>query len=342
MFCVECGTEGKLYRSVCAECFLKKHTFTTIPRTLDVEVCAHCGSRKKGKGWGNDEDKNTLEEVISENVKTESDVSDFDIHITPNYEDENNVNVELIIHAKVQDLKAEEKHKTKIRFKKSVCDECSKQQGGYWEAKVQLRGAKRGLSQEDREKAFEIVDRIVSEREKKDKDAFITKIEEIHSGLDFYLGSKSLGKVISKNLASEFGGNVKESGELMGKKDGKDMYRMTYAVRLIEFRAGEFLQMDKQIFQVRKISSDGILLRALESGSDFWFSTADIEKAKSIGGPELIKDMVVVSRGKNEIQVLDPDNLKTIDVLLPKGYDADGESVKVIKCEAGYFLVEEM
>ena len=147
---------------------------------------------------------------------------------------------------------------------------------------------------------------------------------------------------MSKKLASEFGGNVKESGELMGKKDGKDVYRMTYAVRLIGFRAGEFLQMDEQTFQVRKISSDGILLRALESGSDFWFSSADLEKAKSLGGPEMIKEMVVVSRGKNEIQVLDPDNLRTIDVVLPKGYDASSESVKILKCELGYFFVEDV
>ena len=342
MFCVECGTEGKLYQSLCADCFLKKRTFTKIPKTIDVEICTHCNLRKKGKAWVSDGDNDPLVEVISENVKTDSEVTKFDVHIDPEHEDEKNVNVKVIVHAKVDDLKAEEKHKTKIRFKKSVCDECSKQQGGYWEAKVQLRGAKRGLEKEDKERAFDIVDIIVSQREKKDKDAFITKIEDIHSGLDFYLGSKSLGKLISKKLASVFGGNVKESGELMGKKDGKDVYRMTYAVRLLGFRAGEFLQLDEAVFQVRKISSDGILLRALESGSEFWFSPSDLEKAKSIGGPDIIKEMVVVSRGKNEIQVLDPDNLKTIDVVLLKGYDASSESVKIVKFELGYFLVEEL
>jgi nonsense-mediated mRNA decay protein 3 len=334
--------EGKLYQSLCAECFLNRNTFTKIQKNLDVEICSHCGLRKKGKRWVLNGDNDILEKVISENVKTEPEVSDFDIHITPNYEDENNVNVDVITHAKVQDLKAEERHQIRVRFKKTVCDECSKQQGGYWEAKVQLRGAKRGLNEEDKEKAFDIVDLIVAEREKKDKDAFITKIEEVHSGLDFYFGSKSLGKNISKKLSSEFGGNVKESGELIGKSDGKDIYRMTYAVRLLEFRVGEFLQLDKQVFQVKKISSDGVLLRALESGSDFWFSTSDLDKAKSIGGPEIIKEMVVVSRGKNEIQVLDPDNLKTVDVVVPLGVDTSGESVKVVKCDAGYFLIEDV
>ena len=340
MFCVECGFEGQLYQSLCTDCFLKKNTFTKIPKNIDVEICTHCGSRKKGKGWIRNVDNDTLKKVIAENVKTEPEVSGFDIHFDPQYEDENNVNVEVITHAKVHDLKKEERHKTKIRFKKTVCDECSKQQGGYWEAKVQLRGTKGKLSSEDFERAYDIVDSILAEKEKKDRDAFITKVEEIHSGLDFYLGSKNLGKTISKKLAAKFGGQVKESAQLMGRKDGKDIYRMTYSVRLLEFRVDDFLQLDEQIFQVRKISSDGVLLRALLSGKDFWFSTADLEKAKIIGGVELIKDMVVVSRGKNEIQVLDPDNLKTIDVLLPNGIDVKGESVKVVKYEDLYFLVD--
>jgi nonsense-mediated mRNA decay protein 3 len=340
MFCVECGFEGELYQSLCADCFLKKTTFTKIPKNIDSEICTHCGSRKKGKGWVRNDEIDILEKIISENVITDPEVSSFDIHIDPKYEDENNVNVEVIIHANVHDLRKEEKYNTKIRFKKSVCDECSKQQGGYWEAKVQFRGTKGKLSSEDFERAYEIVDTIVADKEKKDRDAFITKVEEIHSGLDFYLGSKNLGKAIAKKLAAGFGGHVKESAQLMGKKDGKDIYRMTYAVRLLEFRLDDFLQLDEQIFQVRKISSDGVLLRDLLSGKDFWFSVPDLEKAKIIGGVELIKDMVVVSKGKNEIQVLDPDNLKTIDVIIPNGIDVRGESVKVVKYEDSYFVIE--
>ncbi|UCE73087.1 MAG: 60S ribosomal export protein NMD3, partial [Methanomassiliicoccales archaeon] len=249
MFCVECGKEGKLYKGICGDCFLSKNVFTSIPNKLDVEVCAHCGSRRKGKDWVSvDQGQEIIEEVISENVKRHPDVSDFDVHIKTEYEDENNVNVNIVTHAKVHDLKSEENHETRIRFKKTVCDECSKQQGGYWEAKVQLRGTKGGLYDKEKEKAMDIVDIMVAEKEKKARDAFITKVEEIHSGLDFYLGSKSLGKALSKRLASEFGGHVKESAQLVGKKDGKDIYRMTYLVRLLEFRIDDFIRLDEQIF----------------------------------------------------------------------------------------------
>ncbi len=50
--------------------------------------------------------------------------------------------------------------------------------------------------------------------------------------------------------------------------------------------------------------------------------------------------MVVVSKGEKEVQVLDPDNLKTVDVLLPPGSRISGDSVAIAKCEAGYFYIE--
>jgi NMD protein affecting ribosome stability and mRNA decay len=50
--------------------------------------------------------------------------------------------------------------------------------------------------------------------------------------------------------------------------------------------------------------------------------------------------MVVVSRSQGEIQVLDPDTLRTVDVLVPRGFHGDGENVRIMKCESGYFLIE--
>ncbi len=341
MFCVECGKEGELYRGLCVECYLAKNVFVKIPKNIDVEVCAHCGARKKGKSWISYEGEDLIEKILIENSKSHKDVTDFDVHIKSESEDENNVIVSVITHSNVLGLKAEEEHDIRIRIKRVVCDECSKQHGGYWEAKVQLRGSKRGLSDEDLEKAVELVDSIVVSREKKDKSAFVTKVEEIHNGLDFYLGSKSLGKAISKGLANEFGGEVKGSHKLVGKKDGKDVYRTTYAVRVLDFRLGDFIQLDRKVMKLLSLSANKILLRALETGEKTSIKPEELENAKLLGGKEIITEMVVVSKSEKEIQVLDPETLKTVDVLLPRNLEVKGESVKVVKSEVGYFLVED-
>lgn len=339
MFCVKCGKEGELFESLCSECYLSKNIFVAIPDNIDVELCGHCRKRRKGKIWIADNEEIFIEEILKENADIHPDVNDFDIHMTSEFEDENNIRVKAITHAHVQGLKAEEEHAAKIRIKRAVCPECSKQHGGYWEAKVQFRGSKRILSKDDLERAYDIVESIVGAREEKDKDAFITKIENIHDGLDFYLGSKSLGKTISKRLASEFGGELKESYKLIGKKDGKEIFRTTYSVRAQDFRVGDFIQQKNKVLEVQKISSNKILLRALDTGENISVKPDKLKEAKLIGGHEIAWEMVVVSRSENEIQVLDPDSLKTVDVLLPKGVDIIGEKVKVLKYETGYYLV---
>lgn len=341
MFCVECGKEGELYQGLCVECYLAKNVFIKIPKNIDVEVCAHCGARKRGKSWVSYEGEDLIENVLIENARSHKDVTDFDVHIKSDLEDENNVIVSVLTHSNVLGLKAEEKHDIRIRIKRIVCDECSKQHGGYWEAKVQLRGSKRGLSDEDLEKAVEIVDSIVVSREKKDKSAFVTKVQEIHNGLDFYLGSKNLGKAISKGLANEFGGEVKASHKLVGKKDGKDVYRTTYAVRALDYRSGDFIQLEGKVMKLLSLSTNKIHLRALETGENISIKSEEMEKAKLLGGKEIIKDMVVVSKSEKEIQVLDPETLRTVDVVLPRDFEVSGESVKVVKSEVGYFLEED-
>jgi nonsense-mediated mRNA decay protein 3 len=342
MFCVECGSEGELYKSLCRQCYLTKNRFIILPKTVDVIRCPRCGARQKGKGW-TQSDSGDLEllvkDILMENAKLHDDVEDFEINVTLDYESETNMNAKVTSQAELSGLKAQEEHKVRLRIRPQVCPECSRQEGGYWESKVQLRGSDKGLNKEEEERALDVVESLVESREK-ERGAFVTKVEKMHGGLDLYLGSNSLGKLLSKELAQTFGGSVKESHKLVGRKEGKDVYRTTYAVRMSQFSMDDFVKIDEQIFQIKKISSDSVLLRALESGKDFWFHYPDLEKAKIMGGCDLVKDMVVVSRSEGEIQVLDPDNLKTVVVLVPLGIDTKSESVKVLKCEAGYFLVE--
>ncbi len=341
MFCVECGREGELYKGLCSDCFLKKNVFVTIPKIIDVNLCMHCGARRKGKGWVLGDEKLIIEEVIRENAKKAMDVTDFDVHISSDVKDEPNVNVKVITHADALGLKAAEEHETKIRFKKTVCNECSKQQGGYWEAKVQFRGSKRGFSQEELNKALDLVDSMANVKEKKDRSSFISKVEKIHNGLDFYLGSKSFGRTLSRELANEFGGEVKESHKLMGKKDGKDVYRTTYSVRTSDYRIGDFLLLEDKVLKVLNISSNRVLLKSLESWEKISLGFNKLNEAKILGGEEIVKDMVVVSKSVMEVQVLDPDTLKTVDVILPENFEVVDEHVKVVKWDESYFLVGE-
>ncbi|UCF08288.1 MAG: hypothetical protein JSW28_00950, partial [Thermoplasmata archaeon] len=91
MFCVECGREDELYQGLCRDCYLSKHRFITIPKTIDAEICPHCGARRKGKKWsfaGSDNIDDMVKDIIIENVQCLDEVDNFDVQLTLDFEDE--------------------------------------------------------------------------------------------------------------------------------------------------------------------------------------------------------------------------------------------------------------
>src|SRR3989442_16036147 len=65
-----------------------------------------------------------------------------------------------------------------------------------------------------------------------DAGAFVSRIEEVHGGLDFYVSTNALGKSLARELSESFGGDVSSSPKLFGQKPGRDVCRVTSLVRL--------------------------------------------------------------------------------------------------------------
>ena len=99
----------------------------------------------------------------------------------------------------------------------TMCPDCNKASGCYFEAIVQLRG--------EGSRVDKWLDRLEKQLSRK---TFISKIEEMHGGLDLYIGSS---KAASGTLQA-LGLKPVISRKLFGKKDGKKLYRVTYAIRV--------------------------------------------------------------------------------------------------------------
>jgi NMD protein affecting ribosome stability and mRNA decay len=95
MFCVECGREEELYGGLCSQCYIEKNVFITIPERIDIEVCAYCGVRRKGRIWVRNEPGTLFEESIIESARIHKDVTHFDVHIEPVSETEMDVSLKL-------------------------------------------------------------------------------------------------------------------------------------------------------------------------------------------------------------------------------------------------------
>jgi nonsense-mediated mRNA decay protein 3 len=104
-----------------------------------------------------------------------------------------------------------------LEMEKTICQQCSRISGGYYEAIIQLRG-----SRAKQERYAELFIR------KLEQVTFVTRTEEKDEGLDIYAGSsKAVVEMMGK-----LGIKVLMTKKLVGRDQGKRLYRTTFLIRL--------------------------------------------------------------------------------------------------------------
>jgi nonsense-mediated mRNA decay protein 3 len=100
----------------------------------------------------------------------------------------------------------------------SMCPDCSRRSGGYFEAIIQLRGG----NPERLKQYSEALQKRLS------KKTFISKVDELKEGIDLYIGSSkaALGEFRDRGIKCTI------STKLFGESEGKRIYRTTFLVRL--------------------------------------------------------------------------------------------------------------
>lgn len=341
MFCVECGIEGNIYKNgVCINCYLKNKIFTKGPNVIDIFTCSSCSSYKYKNTWLND----TFEEILKRNIRDNFQISSElkKVEIKTKCDDkERNINCIVTISGSLNDHKISEDNILNVRIKKIVCDVCSKQFGGYYEAILQIRANKKLFKNELEEIRLFVEKYVVSLREKGNRGLFITDMGRDPGGINFFLSEKGPAYTIAKKIHEKFGGEIKQSSSNIGMKDSRQVYRMTYLVRLPPYKNGNFIFYKDSFYYISQIKGSKIHVIEVSNWSENIFEEKQFQKIEIIGGRELIKEMILVSQSPEEIQVMDIKNYKTFDIKKPKKIDFKSNTVKVVNLGGRYLLFPE-
>lgn len=340
MFCVRCGREGPTYENLCSVCFLENNVFTSVPDHVDLVGCAHCDEYLIAGKWGQFrslEDAVRCAATTSIATRKGAKVDEINAEILP--QDSRNFLVTIDTKVKYQDLLVSEHLETVVRLKGGVCPRCSKIMGSYYESILQVRTRDRALSEEETERILKEIEVKVDDASKSSRDMFISKVEEMHGGLDIYLSSNSLGKSLSRDLAEKYGAEVKESSSLVGQKDGKEIFRVTHLVRLPSFRVGDIILQTERPYLIGGIGSRGTRLVDLRTHESMNISNADLRSAQVIGNKDEALDAVVLTETEKELELMDPRSYKTLGVKKTQGFKRRGESVRVFPYEGDLLLL---
>lgn len=339
MFCVECGKEEPIYKNgMCLQCYLKQAKFTKGPAIIDIFSCPRCESYKYKNTWLMEPFSEALRRHVKDAFHIDPELQQPRIEIDCKEQDRMYVCIVRII-GSVGGQTVMEEHSLTVRLKRTTCDVCSREAGGYYEAILQIRSDKRAFSKTELHTLRETVEKLVGQQQDSGKRGlFITDYEEKREGLDFFLSDKSTAFAIAKKIQEQYGGEFKQSASTAGMKDSKQLFRMTYLIRIPAYRPGDFICMNDLFYVISSVHGSRVKAIELLNWKEKIIEGTDIQSPMILGGKERVKEMIVVSQSKNEIQLMDSKTYTTVEIPKPPAATIKTATVKTVKLEGNLFL----
>lgn len=223
-FCPRCGKEtDKLYgekKQLCSECYPEKNSLLEIPDELEIKICSVCGRMQHHGEWV---EEYTIQEQLG---LAFSDYAEDDIRMELQFwEDEDEEYISVRVHSFKDDLHDESD--TKVEFEEVQCSECARFNGGFFKAKIQLRGS-------DLEKVSNAIVDKAAELTNENRKDFLSNVDQVDGGYDYFLSTEPMNKKILSMLRDRFDPKIERSYELIGEKNGEEVYRNVVSVRVEE------------------------------------------------------------------------------------------------------------
>jgi nonsense-mediated mRNA decay protein 3 len=274
--------------------------------------------------------------VLSEHLlKSAKKIHDFDrvsikLNISKNLD---LIHSTVTIHYK--DIEKIEKFETRLQILKNSCPVCNKISGDYFESIIQLR-ADRNISISEKNEIIEFIYKEV--KYENNPNVFIMKYEEMHSGLDFYLSSNHFAHILVKKIQDLYGGTIKQSPHLYGRKEGVDLYRITYAIRLPEYRSGDFIKNKDKHYKILNLNSKGLRVIDLNTGEVRALSQKSYVDQNYVlfAKKENLQDAILIYTSGDEMQIMDDQN-RLYELKTPK-FKINKE-LKIIKDDDNVYIV---
>jgi nonsense-mediated mRNA decay protein 3 len=335
-------------RALCDACYVAEYDLVDAPDRIEVRVCAQCGAVHRGNRWvdvGAEDYTDIAIEEVREALGVHVDATDVSWEVAPEQVDETTIRMHCTFTGVLRTTPLTEEVVVPVKISRETCKRCGRIAGGSYGAVVQVRARDREPTEHERDRASELAHELVTEREADgDREAFVTEITRVAGGLDIRLSTSGLGEQVARRLVADVGGTVEDYGTLVTEdEDGNEVYRVTYAVHLPPYRAGEIIDPEDGDGPVLVQSARGTLTGTrLASGKQYQtaFEDGEAPDARRVGKRADTREATVVAVvDAHAVQVLDPDSYETRTVPRPSYFDPDADTVSVVRSHDGLYIL---
>jgi nonsense-mediated mRNA decay protein 3 len=333
---------------LCDACYFDDYEMIDAPERIEVLVCSGCGAVQRGNRWvdvGARDYTDVAVDEVSEALAVHVNARDVTWAVDPEQVDENTIRMHCHFTGVVRETPLEESVVVPVKISRGTCDRCGRIAGGYYNAIVQVRADDRTPTAAERDRAVEIAEAYIADRESAgDRNAFITEIEPVDEGVDIRISTTQMGQGAATRIVRELGGSVESYPTLVTEDgDGNEVYRVTYAVRLPAFTPGDVIDPgdgDGPVL-VRSVSGNLKGVR-LVSGEPYEESLDEGVDARRLATRDDAAETTVVTvEDDHAVQVLDPETYAAETVPRPDFFDPDAETTPVVKTRAGLHLLPD-
>jgi 60S ribosomal export protein NMD3 len=242
-FCVVCGrTDRPLTDGVCAVCYTERHPLVMGLPHPTVTLCPTCGARLKGSHWERRGASSLLTaEDLMPLVEVHPEVGVRTVDWQESGRDPLMREIRGVFHLRFRGTESSVEVPMNVHVMHRTCPECSRRSGHYYTARIQLRGPegrRSGSAALLRQRLGEWFDAVLVEARGDWKEALSWK-EALPEGWDYYLTDTLAARALARMAKERLGGELKESASLYGRKDGREVYRVTLRLRVPEERLHE-------------------------------------------------------------------------------------------------------
>jgi nonsense-mediated mRNA decay protein 3 len=301
-------------------------------------MCGHCGSYKYKNTWTDELFSEVLRRFIKSVYLISNELEKIDINAECK-EIKDGMKCKIYISGFIGEKEITEEHEIQVHLKKTVCDVCSKKFGGYHEAIIQIRSDRAFIKDELKNMTLSVENLVENLQAKGNRTLFIADIDMEHGGLDFFISDKQAAQVITKKLQEKYNGTIKQSSKNIGMRDGKQIYRNTYLLRLPSYKKGDFIKLEKNLYKILSTRGNKVKILDISTWEEKIIEPKKLQKTETIDRKDNIKEMIVVDQNKDEVQIMDEKTYEIKTIKKPRPFNFVKEKIKTINLDDKTFLI---
>jgi len=305
-FCPKCGRPSES-DGLCNSCRVAETPWAVCDARVISTHCPGCGATKQVNTWTdtNLEKDQLAPELARKAVHFHDDVKKRAIGVEIRDISPNRSRARLTITGTLYGEPVEKTCLVELVWHKEQCDRCNRITGSYYEGIVQVRADERILSPFEMQTAAGIATQIEDSLQAGgERLSFISDMTENKDGLDITIGSQHIGIMIVQGITAQLGGRYTTHPKLVGEKNGRQLFRITYLVRLPKYQRHDVVKVQRGYVEVEQVDPRNVRVFDLSEGRSRAIKEEEIQK--KIGNARNAETALVAYISGGMMGILDP------------------------------------